>query len=88
MWMTRPRRTGSPGDDPARFRNNEDPQYHIFGANYQNPKLLSGNPDEVVKYEIGIRSIANTFPEGAPDPDRNHERRGQLFVPEFQHRRG
>ena len=48
----------------ARFRNNEDPQHHIFGVNYQTPKLLSGNSDEVVKYEIGIRSIANTFRKG------------------------
>jgi putative CocE/NonD family hydrolase len=48
----------------ARFRNNEDPQHHIFGSNYQNPKLLSGDPKEVVRYEIGIRSIANTFRKG------------------------
>lgn len=48
----------------ARFRHNEDPQHHIFGANYQTEKLLSGDPNEVVRYEIGIRSIANTFRKG------------------------
>ena len=48
----------------ARFRHNEDPQHHIFGANYQTEKFLSGDPKDVVKYEIGIRSIANRFAKG------------------------
>jgi hypothetical protein len=48
----------------ARFRHNDDPQHHVFGSNYQTEKLLSGDPAEVVRYEIGIRSIANTFRKG------------------------
>jgi putative CocE/NonD family hydrolase len=48
----------------ARFRHNDDPQHHIFGSNYQTEKLLSGDPNEVVRYEIGIRSIANLFKKG------------------------
>lgn len=48
----------------ARFRDNEDPQHHVFGKNYQTERLLSGNPADVVKYEIGIRSIANRFAKG------------------------
>jgi hypothetical protein len=48
----------------ARFRHNDDPQHHVFGSNYQTEKPLSGDPHEVVRYEIGIRSIANTFQRG------------------------
>jgi putative CocE/NonD family hydrolase len=48
----------------ARFRHNDDPQHHIFGDNYRTEKLLSGDPNEVVRYEIGIRSIANRFRKG------------------------
>jgi putative CocE/NonD family hydrolase len=48
----------------ARFRHNDDPQHHIFGSNYRSERLLSGDSTEVVKYEIGIRSIANTFRKG------------------------
>ncbi|MGE3615383.1 MAG: CocE/NonD family hydrolase [Gemmatimonadales bacterium] len=48
----------------ARFRKNDDPQHHIFGSNFEREALLSGNPDEVVRYEVGIRSIANTFKRG------------------------
>ncbi len=48
----------------ARFRHNDDAQHHVFGANYRTEKLLSGDPTEVVRYEIGIRSIANTFKRG------------------------
>jgi uncharacterized protein len=48
----------------ARFRHNDDPQHHIFGSNYQSERLLSGDPNEVVRYEIGIRSIANVFRKG------------------------
>lgn len=48
----------------ARFRDNADPQHHIFGTNFQAEHLLSGNPADVIKYEIGIRSIANRFAKG------------------------
>jgi predicted acyl esterase len=48
----------------ARFRGREDPQYGVFGANYRVEELLSGNPDEVVRYEIGLRATANTFRKG------------------------
>ena len=48
----------------ARFRAREDPQHGVFGANYRTEELLSGNPDEVVRYEIGLRASANTFRKG------------------------
>lgn len=48
----------------ARFRHNDDPQNHIFGSNFESERLLSGDSTEVVKYQIGIRSIANTFRKG------------------------
>jgi putative CocE/NonD family hydrolase len=48
----------------ARFRGNDDPQHHIFGSNFEKEVLLSGDPNEVVRYEFGIRSIANTFEKG------------------------
>jgi len=48
----------------ARFRHNDDPQHHIFGSNFETERLLSGDPAEVVRYEFGIRSIANTFKKG------------------------
>lgn len=48
----------------ARFRRLEDPRYRGRGANFEREELLSGNPDEVVKYEIGIKGVANTFRKG------------------------
>jgi putative CocE/NonD family hydrolase len=48
----------------ARFRGNDDPQHHIFGSNFETEQLLSGDPTEVVRYQFGIRSIANTFKKG------------------------
>lgn len=48
----------------ARFRNLEDPVYHVFGSNFQTEELLSGNIEHVVRYEISIPSIANTFKKG------------------------
>ncbi|MEO8449105.1 MAG: CocE/NonD family hydrolase, partial [Gemmatimonadota bacterium] len=48
----------------ARFRKLEDPQHHIAGSNYETEVLLSGNPEDVVRYEIGVRSIANRFKKG------------------------
>jgi putative CocE/NonD family hydrolase len=48
----------------ARFRNGDDPQHHAFGSNYEREDLLSGNPATVVRYEFGLRSIANTFRKG------------------------
>ncbi len=48
----------------ARFRDAEDKQHHVFGSNYEHEKLLSGDPTEVVRYDIGLRSIANTFKKG------------------------
>lgn len=48
----------------ARFRHNEDPQHGIFGRNFETERLLSGDPGEVVRYEIGLRAIANRFRRG------------------------
>jgi hypothetical protein len=48
----------------ARFRDAEDKQHHVFGSNYQHEKLLSGDPHEVVRYDISLRSIANSFKTG------------------------
>jgi len=48
----------------ARFRNLEDPRYQIFGSNFVEQELLSGDPDDVVRYEIRIPAVANTFAKG------------------------
>jgi putative CocE/NonD family hydrolase len=48
----------------ARFRHLDDPQHKIAGENFTSEKLLSGDPKEIVKYEIGLRAIANTFKKG------------------------
>ena len=48
----------------ARFRDAEDKQHYVFGSNYEHERLLSGDPKEVVRYDIGLRSIANTFKKG------------------------
>ena len=48
----------------ARFRNLEDPDYHVFGSNFETEELLSGDIDDVVRYEIAIPSVANTFKKG------------------------
>lgn len=48
----------------ARFRHLDDPQHHVVGRNFEREELLSGNPDDVVRYQIWIRSIANTFKKG------------------------
>ena len=48
----------------ARFRHLDDPDHQITGSNFGSEVLLSGDPDEVVRYEIAIPSIANTFRAG------------------------
>lgn len=48
----------------ARFRNLDDTEYHIFGSNFEKEDFLSGNIEEVVRYEIAIPSVANTFKKG------------------------
>jgi hypothetical protein len=48
----------------ARFRNRDDPAHGAFGSNYEKEELLSGNLDNVVRYDITLRPIANTFPKG------------------------
>ena len=48
----------------ARFRNLEDPTYHVFGSNFEKEELLTGDINDVVRYEISIPSIANTFKKG------------------------
>jgi putative CocE/NonD family hydrolase len=48
----------------ARFRNLEDPRYQIFGSNFVEEELLSGDPDDVVRFEIRIPAVANTFKKG------------------------
>lgn len=52
------RRSRGPGSDT------EDKQHHVFEPNYEQEKLLSGDPKEVVRYDIGLRSIANAFKTG------------------------
>jgi len=48
----------------ARFRNNEDKVYHVFGKNFVEEKQLSGAFEDVVAYTISIPSIALTFEKG------------------------
>ena len=48
----------------ARFRNNEDKVYHVFGKNFVEEKQLSGAFEDVVAYTISIPSIALTFKKG------------------------
>ncbi len=48
----------------ARFRNLDDPEYHVFGSNFEREDLLSGNLDEVVRYRVSAPAIANTFKAG------------------------
>jgi len=48
----------------ARFRNNEDKVYHVFGENFVNEELLSGSFEDVVNYTISMPSIALTFKKG------------------------
>ena len=48
----------------ARFRDAEDKVHHVFGSNFEHETLLSGNPNEVVRYDISLHSIANTFKKG------------------------
>ncbi|MGQ0647566.1 MAG: CocE/NonD family hydrolase [Gemmatimonadaceae bacterium] len=52
------------GSIRARFRNLEDPRFRGRGSNFEREELLSGNPAEVVKLEIGVRGVANTFKRG------------------------
>jgi putative CocE/NonD family hydrolase len=48
----------------ARFRDAEDKVHHVFGSNFEHETLLSGDPNEVVRYAISLHSIANTFRKG------------------------
>lgn len=48
----------------ARFRDAEDKVHHVFGSNFAHETLLSGDPNEVVRYDISLHSIANTFKKG------------------------
>jgi len=48
----------------ARFRHLEDPDYHVFGSNFETEDFLSGDVADVVRYEISIPSVANTFKRG------------------------
>ena len=48
----------------ARFRNLEDPTYRVFGSNFEKEELLGGDINDVVRYEISIPSITNTFKKG------------------------
>lgn len=36
----------------------------MFGLNFEHETLLSGDPNEVVRYDISLHSIANTFKKG------------------------
>lgn len=48
----------------ARFRDAEDKVHRVFGSNFEHETLLSGDPNEVVRYDISLHSIANTFKKG------------------------
>lgn len=48
----------------ARFRDAEDKVHHVFGSNFEHETLLSGNPNDIVRYDISLHSIANTFKKG------------------------
>jgi putative CocE/NonD family hydrolase len=48
----------------ARFRGLDDPVYRISGSNFEAEELLSGDPADVVRYEIGLPAVANTFRAG------------------------
>jgi len=48
----------------ARFRNLDDPRFRGEGKNFDREELLSGNPNDVVKYQIGVKGVANTFRKG------------------------
>ena len=48
----------------ARFRDAEDTVHHVFGSNFTHETMLSGDPNEVVRYDISLHSIANTFKKG------------------------
>ena len=48
----------------ARFRELDDTDYQVFGSNFTREKLLSGDLKDIVRYEITLRAIANTFGKG------------------------
>jgi putative CocE/NonD family hydrolase len=48
----------------ARFRDAEDKVHHVFGSNFEHESLLSADPNDVVRYDVSLRSIANTFKKG------------------------
>lgn len=48
----------------ARFRKLEDPDHLVFGKNFTEYHLLSGRMKDVVRYEISLKAIANTFRKG------------------------
>jgi len=48
----------------ARFRDGDDTVHHVFGENYQHERLLSGDLNDVVRYDVSLRAIANTFRKG------------------------
>ncbi|MDH3731980.1 MAG: CocE/NonD family hydrolase [Gemmatimonadota bacterium] len=48
----------------ARFRGLDDPVFKISGSNFETEELLSGDPSRVVRYEIGLPAVANTFKAG------------------------
>ncbi len=48
----------------ARYRALRDPQYRSGEGDFARERLLSGNPDDVVTYRIGVKGIANTFRRG------------------------
>lgn len=48
----------------ARYRNLEDPRFRGEGKNFDKEELLSGDLNDVVKYQIGVKGVANTFKKG------------------------
>lgn len=48
----------------ARFRGLDDPVYKVEGSNFETEELLSGDPNDVVRYEFSLPAVANTFKPG------------------------
>lgn len=48
----------------ARFRDLDDPEFHAFGSNFEEERLLSGNIEDIVEYRLSIPGVANAFKPG------------------------
>jgi hypothetical protein len=68
----------------ARFRDAEDKVHHVFGSNFAHETLLSGDPNEIVRYHQPALDREHVQ-EGPSHSRRDHERPRQLLVPELEH---